>query len=99
MTADQQTIELPESVARQSLGAAPASAFARVLFVWAKGGKIACLSPDEIRGREQDMQKSGWHHTATLDPARWIEAMANGQSNPSDMLNEIQFVTNINLHT
>jgi hypothetical protein len=32
----------------------------------------------------------GWRHTATIDPARWIEAMANGNTEPSDMLDELR---------
>lgn len=40
------------------------------------------------------MINGGWSHTATIDPARWIEAMANGNTNPSDMLDELQFKPN-----
>ena len=55
----------------------------------AKDGAIRCLSPNEAR-RDQDMLlDAGWRHTATIDPARWIEAMANGAKDPSDMLDEI----------
>ena len=90
----QQAIELPESVIRQLESVEPSTSFARSLFVWVKGGRVACLSADEIRGREADMKSAGWHHTATIDPARWIEKMANGPGDPSDMLDEIQSIPN-----
>jgi hypothetical protein len=59
------------------------------LFIYAKEGKIKCLTPDEAR--EETLTCNGWTHTATINPARWIEAMANGDEDPSDMLDEIQF--------
>lgn len=59
------------------------------IFIYAKEGKVKCLTPDEARGEK--LTSEGWTHTATIDPARWIEAMANGQRDPSDMLDEIQF--------
>lgn len=65
-------------------------AFARTLFVLAKHGRIRCLSPDEMRSGENEWKAQGWRHTATIDPARWIEAMANGNTDPSDMLDELQ---------
>ena len=59
------------------------------LFIYSKEGKINCLTIDEAYGEK--LTSEGWTHTATIDPARWIEAMANGQRDPSDMLDEIQF--------
>ena len=59
------------------------------LFIYAKEGRVKCLTVDEAH--EEKLTSEGWTHTATIDPARWIEAMANGQRNPSDMLDEIQF--------
>jgi hypothetical protein len=35
--------------------------------------------------------RDGWTHTASIDPALWIESMENGRRNPYDMLYEIQF--------
>jgi hypothetical protein len=61
------------------------------LFIYAKEGKVKCYMADEIRGKESQISMQGWTHAATIDPARWIEAMANGQRDPSDMLDEIQF--------
>lgn len=63
----------------------------RMLFIYALNGVIKCLSAKEIADSERMMLAAGWKHTATIDPARWIEAMANGHNEPSDMLDEIQF--------
>ena len=60
------------------------------LFIYAKEGKIKCLTVDEAH--EEKLTSEGWAHTATINPASWIEAMANGDHKlPSDMLDEIQF--------
>jgi hypothetical protein len=59
------------------------------LFIYAKEGKILCLTVDEAHGEK--LTSEGWAHTATINPARWIETMANGNQDPSDMLDEIQF--------
>jgi hypothetical protein len=59
------------------------------LFIYAKEGKIKCLTVDEAH--EENLTGKGWTHTATINPARWIEAMANSDEDPSDMLDEIQF--------
>ena len=61
------------------------------LFIYAKEGRIKCLTVDEAH--EEKLTSDGWAHTATIKPARWIEAMANGDQDPSDMLDEIQFKT------
>jgi hypothetical protein len=72
----------------------------RMLFVYTLNGVngrigattlIKCLSAEEVRQFESAMLEIGWKHTATIDPARWIEAMANGRADPSDMLDELQF--------
>lgn len=62
-----------------------------ILFIYAKDGKVKCLTVDEVRGKEIQMGMDGWVHTATINPAKWIEAMVNGYREPSDMLDEIQF--------
>jgi hypothetical protein len=62
----------------------------RMLSVYALNGVIKCLSADEIQ--ETELIAAGWKHTATIDPALWIEAMANGKEDPSDMLDELQFL-------
>ena len=60
-----------------------------VLFIYAKEGKVKCLTLNEAYGEK--LTSEGWKHTATIDPAKWIEEMANGYRDPSDMLDEIQF--------
>ncbi len=62
---------------------------APLLFIYAKEGKIKCLTVDEAHGEK--LTSEGWAHTATINPAIWIEAMANGYQDPSNMLDEIQF--------
>ncbi len=59
------------------------------LFIYSKEGKIKCLTVDEAH--EEKLTSEGWTHTATINPAIWIEAMANGNQDPSDMLDELQF--------
>jgi len=89
------TLEHPEPDASVTAGRVGSSALSgRILFVWAKDSRIACFSSDEIRGKEDTMKRDGWAHTATIDPARWIEHMANGDDDPSDMLEELQFLPN-----
>jgi hypothetical protein len=66
----------------------------RMLFIYALNGVVKCYSNEELREIEARLLDEGWKHTATIDPARWIEAMANGYDNPSDMLDEIQFAPN-----
>lgn len=73
------------------VGVASHALFGRLLFVYALNGVVKCFSADEIRPLESAMLDIGWKHTATIDPARWIEAMANGNNDPSDMLDELQF--------
>lgn len=68
--------------------------FDGMLFIYAKEGRVKCYSAEEIRPIEIDLKRDGWHHTATIDPARWIEELANGNENPSDILDEIQFKPN-----
>ena len=65
--------------------------FGRTLFVYARDGQVTCYSADELRPIEAILMAKGWKHTATIDPARWIERMANGNETPSDMLDELQF--------
>jgi threonine dehydrogenase-like Zn-dependent dehydrogenase len=59
------------------------------LFIYAKEGKIKCLTVDEAH--EEKLTSKGWTHTTTINPARWIEFIANGKRDPSDMLDELQF--------
>jgi hypothetical protein len=64
---------------------------ARTLFVYAKAGKLKCLSP--LEASAADLPRHGWAHTATLDSAIWIEFLANSSADPSDALDGLQFQT------
>jgi len=59
----------------------------RTLFVYAKGVKVRCLSVNEALN--EDPSKDGWDHKATIDPARWIECLVNGDRGIPEMLEEL----------
>ena len=59
------------------------------LFIYAKEGRIKCLTVDEAHNEK--LTSEGWTHTTTINPATWIEFIANGKRDPSDMLDELQF--------
>ena len=61
------------------------------VFVYAKDGTVKCLYTEDARNLEPILIATGWHHTATLNPARWIESLCNDDTDPSDMLDELQF--------
>jgi hypothetical protein len=62
-----------------------------MLFIYALNGVIKCYSDQELLDVEARLLDEGWKHTATIDPARWIENIANGNDDPNDMLDELQF--------
>ena len=64
----------------------------RMLFIYALDKMIKCYSDQELLDVEARLLEEGWKHTATIDPARWIENIANGNEDPSDMLDELQFL-------
>lgn len=47
-----------------------------LLFVYAKDGVIRCLTMQQSLDMKRFIEPD-WKHTATIDPARWIEALAN----------------------
>ncbi len=49
----------------------------RILFVYARNGIIQCLNLEDSTNLGAQLKKEGWKHTMTMDPARWIEAIAN----------------------
>lgn len=62
------------------------------LFVYAKDGKIRCLTTDQAI--EMDALKDkDWKHTATLNSVRWIEAVVNGD-NAEELINELKGESN-----
>lgn len=62
-----------------------------ILFVYAKEGTIKCLTHSEAVDQQRSLLADGWHHTATINAARWIEHLANRADEPSDILYELQF--------
>lgn len=67
--------------------------YQRTLFVYAKEGTVKCLSHDEaLAFVNGGARTEGWTHTATLDPARWIESLCNGLGEDAcRMMDELQF--------
>lgn len=63
----------------------------QVLFVYSLNGAIKCLTCEEAIQLQSAMLSIGWHHTATIHPARWIENLANSGIDPSELLGELQF--------
>jgi len=62
------------------------------LFIYAKEGRIRCLTQNQWREGGRLVESEGYSHTATIqDPGDWIEQLANGGTDPSDMLDELQF--------
>ena len=62
------------------------------VFVYAKNGKIRCLTTDQAI--EMDvLEEKDWKHTATLNSALWIEAGVNGD-NADELINELRGETN-----
>ena len=58
------------------------------VFVYAKDGKIRCLTADH--GKEMlTLEDAGWKHTATLNTVYWIEAVVNGD-NAIELINELK---------
>ena len=62
------------------------------VFVYAKDGKIRCLTVDH-RKEMLALEDAGWQHTATLNTVYWIEAVVNGD-NAEELINELKGETN-----
>lgn len=65
--------------------------FPRIIFVYAKDGRVRCLSYSEANAEEAGLLEHGWQHTLTIDPCRWIESLCNGEQDPSDAMDELYF--------
>lgn len=57
----------------------------RVLFIYARDAEVRCLNYDESIQCAAQMMRDGWKHTATIDAAKWIESMANGDKTTDSM--------------
>lgn len=97
MSQDQTSSKPTDAEQPTDEGLLSSALFGRLLFVYARAGQIQCYSAGEIRGKEAILLEYGWKHTATIDPARWIEAMANNGGKTSDMLDELQSLPNAEL--
>jgi hypothetical protein len=62
-----------------------------VLFVYAKKGHVRCFGFDDAKEHHDALIVAGYHHTATINAAIWIEVLCSGKYDPSDMLDELQF--------
>ena len=51
------------------------------LFVYSKSGKVRVLNLENAKKTEVNLIADGWKHTATLDPRRFIEHLANSSVN------------------
>jgi hypothetical protein len=47
------------------------------VFVYAKEGKIKCLSLEEAKKQSKGLIEDGWVHTQTLDPCLFIQYLHN----------------------
>lgn len=62
------------------------------LFVYAKNGKIRCLTTDQAIEMDA-LKEKDWKHTATLNSVRWVEALVNGD-NAGELINELKGQSN-----
>lgn len=65
-----------------------------MLRIYSKHGQIIALPTDtqDANLEHACLIDEDWLHTATIDPAKWIEALMNGNSdNVSDMMDELNF--------
>lgn len=49
-----------------------------VVFVYSKEGNVKVLDLESAIIKGNDLELSGWKHTATLDARRFIESLLNG---------------------
>lgn len=64
-----------------------------LLFIYAKDGVIKCLTMQQSLDMEPFI-KGQWKHTATIDPAKWIEALANNVSG-LELIDELKGVNDV----
>lgn len=68
--------------------------------IYSKNGFIKTLynNPDPVVGDlHNELIDDGWMHTATIDPAAWIESLMNNNSDhANDLMDELNFGPNPN---
>ena len=62
------------------------------VFVYAKKGKIRCLTMNQAIEMDA-LEEKDWKHTATLNSVLWIEAVVN-DDNADELINELKGETN-----
>jgi hypothetical protein len=60
------------------------------IFILAKGGRVKGFYSEE-RKAFNDHLKDGWKHTTTTEPRDWIERLMNNGEDPSDLMDEFNF--------
>ncbi len=60
-----------------------------IIFVYARDGGVRCLNYYESIHFAAQMVRDGWKHTATIDPAIWIEHLCN-DAVTDDKINELK---------
>ena len=58
------------------------------LIIYAKDGEVRCLTMQQSIDM-QPLIEPHWKHTATIDPAKWIEALVRN-GNATEMINELK---------
>lgn len=51
---------------------------------------VKCLHPQHALTQGKALEAEGWVHTATLEPAKWIECLCNGYERPEEMIRSLQ---------
>ena len=59
-----------------------------LLFIYAKDGVIRCLNNQQSIDMKP-LIEGQWKHTATIDPAKWIEALVNN-GYEHELINELR---------
>jgi hypothetical protein len=70
-------------------GVACADLLGVVLFVYSRGGTIRCLTQKESSAGICSLE-NGWHHTATINAARWIDYLVNDAPDPFEQFDDLR---------
>lgn len=60
------------------------------IFILAKNGRVKGFYSEHRASFDQHIS-DGWKHTATIEPRGWIEHLMNGNEDPSDLMDELNF--------
>lgn len=59
-----------------------------ILFIYAKDGNIKALDYDDAKWQHRSMIKQSFKHTATIDPAKFLEYLV--QDTDEEIINKIR---------